>query len=438
MFNSALKAALAESQNQLLRAQARADAVERSAATIEFYPDGRIITANERFLAVVGYRLESVVGQHHRMFCDPVYANGQEYKQFWARLAAGEFLQDRFLRVDGRGNDVWLEATYNPIRDEHGTVTRVLKLATNITEQVRKELEQNSMLSAIGRSMAVIEFTPTGEIISANDNFLAATGYRLSEITGKHHRMFCVRTHAESTEYRQFWADLNAGKFFSGLFERLAKNGAPIWLNATYNPVFDARGRLYKIVKFASDITAQVLHQQAESVAATFAYDISVKTDASAQHGAQIVQNTVELVQGIAGEINSASDAILAVNKESEQIANIVQTIRGIADQTNLLALNAAIEAARAGEQGRGFAVVADEVRSLAARTAQATVEIVDVVKRNNQLSQAAVTNMAISREKVEEGVMLANQAGHAIAEIRDGANQVVNAIQQFRSAVDR
>jgi methyl-accepting chemotaxis protein len=181
-----------------------------------------------------------------------------------------------------------------------------------------------------------------------------------------------------------------------------------------------------------------VLHQQAESVAATFAYDISVKTDASAQHGAQIVQNTVELVQGIAGEINSASDAILAVNKESEQIANIVQTIRGIADQTNLLALNAAIEAARAGEQGRGFAVVADEVRSLAARTAQATVEIVDVVKRNNQLSQAAVTNMAISREKVEEGVMLANQAGHAIAEIRDGANQVVNAIQQFRSAVDR
>jgi len=211
-----------------------------------------------------------------------------------------------------------------------------------------------------------------------------------------------------------------------------------LWLNATYNPVYDAHGRLVKIVKFASDITERVIHQQAESQAAALAYDISVSTDESARQGAQIVQSTVDLVQGIAGEISSASAAILAVSKESEEIANIVKTIRGIADQTNLLALNAAIEAARAGDQGRGFAVVTDEVRSLAARTLQATVEIVDVVKRNNELSQAAVANMAVSREKVEEGVKLANLAGNSISEIRDGANRVVNAIQQFRTAVDK
>ncbi|TFH73679.1 methyl-accepting chemotaxis protein [Gammaproteobacteria bacterium LSUCC0112] len=437
MFNTALKNALAESERKLLSAQARLDAVERSAATIEFYPDGRIITANDNFLSVVGYRLNDIVDKHHSIFCDPAYVKSAEYRGFWTRLASGEFLHDRYHRVGSRGNDIWLEASYNPVRDEHGRVTSVLKLATNITEQVRQELEQQSMIAAMNRSMAVIEFTPAGEILTANENFLAVTGYRLSEIQGKHHRMFCVRSHADSNEYSRFWADLNTGKFFSGRFERVSKSGAPLWLNATYNPVYDARGQIYKIVKFANDITDRVMHQQAESQAAALAYDISVTTDASAQQGARIVQNTAFLVQGIAGEINSASEAILAVNKESEQIANIVQTIRGIADQTNLLALNAAIEAARAGEQGRGFAVVADEVRSLAARTAQATVEIVDVVKRNNDLSKAAVTNMAISREKVEEGVKLANQAGDAISEIRDGANRVVSAIQQFRSAVE-
>lgn len=438
MFNTALKNALAESEKKLEEAQGRIDAMQRSSAMIEFHPDGRIIHANDNFLSVVGYRLSDIVGQHHRMFCDVAYASSQEYKNFWTRLAAGDSMQGRFPRVDSQGNDVWLEASYYPVRDDHGRVIRVLKLASNITEQVRREQEQSSMIAAMSRSMAVIEFTPSGEIITANENFLATTGYKLSEIVGKHHRMFCTRALAESSDYSQFWNRLNAGQFFSGRFERVTRSGAPLWLNATYNPVYDAHGRLVKIVKFASDITERVMHQQAESQAAALAYDISVSTDESARQGAQIVQSTVDLVQGIAGEISSASAAILAVSKESEEIANIVKTIRGIADQTNLLALNAAIEAARAGDQGRGFAVVADEVRSLAARTAQATVEIVDVVKRNNELSQAAVANMAISREKVEEGVKLANLAGNSISEIRDGANRVVNAIQQFRTAVDK
>ena len=192
------------------------------------------------------------------------------------------------------------------------------------------------------------------------------------------------------------------------------------------------------MVKFASDVTAQVQQQEAESRAARLAYDTSLHTDETAQQGAQVVQRTVEVMQGIAGELNRAADGISAVSQQSEMISSIVQTIRGIAEQTNLLALNAAIEAARAGEQGRGFAVVADEVRNLAARTSQATVEIVEVVRRNHELAQGAVSSMEASKDKAEQGVTLANEAGQVILEIQDGARQVVQAISQFTATLEQ
>ena len=438
MFNSTIKKELAVSQRRLADSEATLAALGGSMALIEFQPDGTILSANSNFLRVMGYSVEEIQSRHHRLFCTPKYANSAAYQGFWSRLGNGEFINDRFLRLDKQGRELWLEASYNPVRDTTGRVIKVVKIATDVTAQVQKEQEQESQIKAINRSMATIEFNRQGEVVSANENFLAVLGYRLEEIVGKHHRLFCERSEIESPDYRQFWERLNQGEFFSGSFKRLNKQGRAVWLRATYNPVFDANGDLYKIVKYASDITDQVLQQETESRAARMAYETSLKTDDTAHEGARVVQDTVEVMQSLADELNRAAEGVNAVSQQSEIISSIVQTIRGIAEQTNLLALNAAIEAARAGDQGRGFAVVADEVRNLAARTSQATVRIVEVVQHNRELATGAVARMETSKDKAEQGVKLAGEAGQVILDIQDSARQVVQAISHFASTLAR
>ena len=223
------------------------------------------------------------------------------------------------------------------------------------------------------------------------------------------------------------WFDVKKG--FGFLVD---SQGRDVWLEATYNPVHDAQGQLYKVVKFATLVTDQVVREKEVSEAAGIAYDISLQTDTTAQRGATVVKDTVLTMQAISEEMQSASEGIEALGKQSMLITSMVQTIGGIAAQTNLLALNAAIEAARAGEQGRGFAVVADEVRQLAGRTSAATEEIVTVVQQNQKLVDEAVRDMSTSRHKAEQGVSLANQAGEVIIEIQDGAKQVVGAVGRF------
>lgn len=232
-------------------------AINKSQAVIEFNMDGSIITANENFLNVLGYQLEEIQGQHHRMFVDSEYARSTEYSQFWDRLNRGEFQQAEYERFAKDGRSVWIQASYNPILDEQGKPFKVIKFATDITENKESSLDFSGKIEAISKSQAVIEFTPEGEIIYANDNFLNTLGYRLDEIVGKHHRMFLNAKDSSGPEYIDFWNRLGRGVFDTGEYERVTKNGESVWIQATYNPITDAKGKVLKVVKFATDITVQ-------------------------------------------------------------------------------------------------------------------------------------------------------------------------------------
>ena len=436
MFNRQHKSDLQEIQRfscALTEANAKLAAISRSMAMIEFDRTGVILNANERFCQTMGYSIEQIRGKHHRLFCEEAYTHTDAYHQLWRDLARGEALSGTFMRLNKRGEQVWLQASYLPVLDSDHQVRSVIKVAADISARVHHEHENQSLIDAISRSMAVIEFTPQGQILNANENFLRTVQYTREEIIGQHHSMFCHRSEVESPAYKAFWASLNRGEFHSHRFERKNKYGKTLFLEASYNPIFDTHGRLYKVVKFASDITEQVstLRTAADSAHAT-----SVQNDACARKGSQVVQQTVQIIEAMSHDLNQAAQSIDAVSKQSDIIGAIVQTIRSIAEQTNMLALNAAIEAARAGEHGRGFAVVADEVRSLAARTSQATVEIVDVVRKNHDLSLSAVSSMQSSLSRTGLGVELANEAGQVILEIQEGSRQVVDAISQFNSTL--
>ena len=437
LFNSNKKELLAlqniiDQQAGLLRA------IDRSMAVIEFDLQGTVLSANENFAKTMGYRPEEVIGKPHKMFCPDEFARSAEYSQLWTRLRAGEFVSATFLRLTSKGQRVWLEASYNPVKDADGKVFKIVKYATDVTVKVEAESEANSKLSALHRAMAVIEFDLDGRILCANENLTRLLGYNAHDIVGKNHSLLCPPELINSSEYADFWRRLNKGEFFSGQFKRISRHGNILWLEASYNPVYDANGKLFKIVKFASDITARIEKHERDTESAAQAYHISVETQKVAKQGTEVIHQAATEMRQISSSIDDSSRIIAQLGERSEQITTIVNTIRSIAEQTNLLALNAAIEAARAGDQGRGFAVVADEVRQLAGRTSRSTAEISDMIGVIQSETQQAITSMDATRSNASKGVDLADQAGSVIVKITEGTNNAVNAVSMFAHGSSR
>lgn len=239
-------------------AKAMLDAINRSQAIIEFDLTGNILTANENFCRAMGYELREIVGRHHRIFVQPEEAASAAYRDFWARLARGEYDRQQYKRIGKGGREIWIEASYNPVF-KGKTPYKVVKFATDITATKAKSTDDQGKIDALSRAQAIIEFTPAGEIITANENFLKTMGYELHEIVGRHHSMFCQPDYAHSPDYAAFWRDLSAGRFATDQFMRLGKGGRKVFIQASYNPILDDAGRVLKVVKFALDVSDRVL-----------------------------------------------------------------------------------------------------------------------------------------------------------------------------------
>lgn len=232
-------------------------AFSQSQAIIEFDPNGIILEANANFCGVMGYTVDEIRGRHHRMFVDDAYAASSDYGAFWAQLAAGQFASGEFQRVGKGGKLVHIVASYNPVLNRAGRVAKIVKIAADNTAAKAATEDWKGQLAALSRSQAVIEFDLGGVVLTANENFCSALGYQLEEIRGRHHSIFVESAYAGSEEYRDFWRRLGAGQFEAGEYLRLGRGGNKVWIQATYNPIFDAFGQPYKIVKYATDVTAR-------------------------------------------------------------------------------------------------------------------------------------------------------------------------------------
>ncbi|MCF5052875.1 PAS domain-containing protein [Pseudomonas syringae] len=432
MFNTRLKQELSALREELSSLQQVKESLESEMLCLTLDAEGRVEWANANFLQELAYQSGQLLG---RAIDDlvPAHVRKDEFQQrFKNALVRGEHFAGTVRLMRGNGEEAWLRSIVQPVRSSDGRIRHFSIYSSDLTRTIEASREHENLITALVRSTAVIEFDLGGHVLTANDRFLGGMGYSLAQIQGKHHRMFCAPEEYNSAEYQNFWKRLNAGEFVAARFKRVDSHGRTVWLEATYNPVMDANDQLYKVVKFATVITDQVNQEQAVAEAANIAYSTSLHTDSSAQRGTAVVTQAVDVMRDLATHMQQAGEGIEALNAQSQVIGSIVKTISGIAEQTNLLALNAAIEAARAGEQGRGFAVVADEVRQLASRTSKATEEIVGVVRQNQDMARDAVALMTDGRLQAEHGLALAAEAGTVIVEIQDGAQKVVSAVGQF------
>lgn len=409
-------------------------AISRAQAVIEFKLDGTIVTANENFCKTLGYSLAEIQGKHHSLFVAPAERDSAAYREFWAKLNRGDYQAGEFKRIGKGGREVWILASYNPLLDESGKPYGVVKFATEVTAEKLKNADLAGQIAAIDKAQAVIEFNMDGTIITANANFLGTLGYSLTEIKGKHHSIFVEPSERDGAAYREFWVALNRGQYQAAEYKRIGKGGKEVYIQASYNPILDLNGKPFKVVKYATDTTKQVLARMGnervrgmmESVAAG-----SEELNASVREISEAMTKSRETAMSAVDQVASADAQAQRLTEAAQSMSGIVEMINNITGQINLLALNATIESARAGEAGRGFAVVASEVKSLANQAKQATDKIGQEIGSLNGISGDVVQALGSIKQAINNVSEYVTSTAAAIEEQSTVTNEMSTSMQR-------
>ena len=378
-------------------------AVSKSQAVIEFDLQGNILTANENFCRALGYDLKEIVGNHHRIFCEPSFAAAPAYADFWARLGRGEHDAGTYKRLAKGNREIWIQASYNPVF-RNGKPVKVVKFAADVTEAQKKSIDDAGKLEALSRSQAVIEFLPTGEILTANDNFCGALGYALSEIVGKHHSMFCDPAYARTEEYKQFWHRLAQGEFIANEFVRYGKGGKEIWIQAAYNPIVGSDGRVYKVVKFATDVTSRMsaISELAGALRKLSEGDLTKTLDRS------FVPSMEQLRQDFNATIHKLSETLTTVGENASAIA---------AGSREL------------GDSAESFSRRTEQQAASVEETAAALEEITTTVADSSQRAEEAGRLVAETKRGAEDSGTVVRNAVAAMDQIEKSSREITNII---------
>ncbi len=398
-------------------------AIGKSQAVIEFRMDGTILNANDNFLKALGYTLDEVKGKNHSMFVDEAYKQSGEYREFWAKLNRGEYQSGEYKRVGKGGKEVWIQASYNPILDLNGKPVKVVKYASDVTDQKLQNADYTGQIAAIGKSQAVIEFRMDGTILTANDNFLKALGYTLDEVKGKNHSMFVDEAYKQSGEYREFWAKLNRGEYQSGEYKRIGKGGKEVWIQASYNPILDLNGKPFKVVKYASDVTNQVkakidMQNNVDIILGVvkaasqgdLTQEIPVRgSDAVGQMGEGLAAFFKALRQSVQQILENAQ----SVGASSEELTAISQQMAGNAEET---ATQAKVVSAASGEVSNSVSIVATGGEEMLA-------SIREIAKNSNE-----------SARFTKNAVVVAETANQTISKLGDSSVEIGKVIKVITS----
>ncbi|WP_027795071.1 methyl-accepting chemotaxis protein [Paraburkholderia acidipaludis] len=424
-----------ERQLELHELSAVSAALNRVQAVIEFDLHGTILHANENFLSTLGYTLDEVRGKHHGIFCDPDYAQSAAYRQFWEKLGRGEFDRGEYRRLARDGREVWINASYNPVIGEDGRPYKVIKFATDVTAARQQHVEYEGRIRAIDKAQAVIEFDTSGNVLHANQNFLDTLGYRLDEIQGRHHRMFCEEAYATSAEYREFWAKLNRGEYDAGRYKRIARGGRAVWIQATYNPIFDVNGRLYKVVKFAIDVTLQVeledsVKRRAQEdqskvekllavVSRAASGDLTGEVDVDGKDPIdQLAAGIKGMMSDLSGVIGKVVDSAGTFKDSSQDIAARADTVASGAQLLGATVeeMNASIEELTASinsiaDNSRGADQLAKDTQQEAERGAKAVARSIEAMELINRSSEDIAEIIKVIGEIASQTNLLAFNA---------------------------